>query len=211
MNRRLRTARPGLLFFLLLTGLFLAALSSTACAARQEADLRAQPQSAGVGKSKVKPSTQRQPKQPGASQPRTTDSAETRPQAAVSGTAGTGPAGAGTIGGGVVVQRMLTGAGRDATTVQPESGFTLRVPDQVWAGEPFSIVFGASGLQKLEVNWNGKRLALTPEPSGNPCQALLAVSLTEKSASLPLVINVFWKDGRINKEAETGKDCQVES
>jgi murein DD-endopeptidase MepM/ murein hydrolase activator NlpD len=159
-------------FFSLLAGLLLAALIGTGCAAAQR------------------------PYAPAPDQPRGTAA----PEAVVSHPAG-GQTGR-LFDSGVrvyepsAVQRMLAGAGRDAAQEQPERGFSLQVPDRVWAGEPFFVSFGASGLQKLHIAWNGKGLSLAPDRDGAACGALLAVSLTEKAVSLPLVMRARWADGR---------------
>ena len=107
------------------------------------------------------------------------------------------PSSASTADANVIVKKLLLSAGRNADAQQPETGFSLRVPDQIWAGEPFPILFGGEGLQKVVVHWKGKSLALTPGADQSPCQALLATSLAEKEASLPLGLTVHWANGKV--------------
>ena len=162
-------------FFSLLAGLLLAALIGTGCAAGQRpyAPASDQPQDAAASLAAVSPQAGGQTNKPSV---RASRNPETVRQSAV--------------------QRMLAGAGRDAVQEQPERAFSLQVPDRVWAGEPFFVSFGASGLQKLSIAWNGKGLILVPNRDGAACGALLAVALTEKAVSLPLVMRARWADGR---------------
>ena len=186
--------------FLFVAVLLLAALIGTGCAAgpKPQADAPARPQSAVKPPVAVSPPAARQTPQPAVP--------PARPAAPA---AKASPAGQSTV------QRMLAGAGRDAAREQPELGFALHVPDRVWAGEPFPVSFGGSGLQKLDIAWNGKRLSLTPDRDGAACQALLAVALTEKGASLPLVMRAQWADGKVEEfaaELPVGKrDYPVQS
>jgi murein DD-endopeptidase MepM/ murein hydrolase activator NlpD len=83
----------------------------------------------------------------------------------------------------------------------PFSSRGLFVPETIWAGEPFLISFGAEGLRSLEVIWNGKRLAFAPQAGEETCPVLLAVSLTEKAASLPLILQARWTDGTTRRYA----------
>ena len=94
------------------------------------------------------------------------------------------------------VAEMLLGAGRNPDAAQPESTFLLEVPDHLWAGDPFAVTFGASGLQKLVIQWRGKTLSLTPSANDPVCRAILAVPLGEKAAAIPLLLQAHWADGR---------------
>ena len=171
-----------------LTVLLLTVLVGAGCAGKSEPGPEVGPpvraESSGVAESAPQPTTPPQVEPPAEPQqqakPRT---AKTSPPAARP------PA----------AQRMLSHAGRDPGQPQPESGFTLQVPDRVWTGQPFPVAFGASGLQKLAVYWRGKTLTLTPEKDGEACRALLAVPLTEKAASIPLTMNAYWADGKVEE------------
>lgn len=183
MRQGMRMTR-GPFSFLLLAGLLLAALTGAGCAAgpKAQADAPARSQSAAKPSVAVPP-----PAEPRTAQPTTPPA---RPAAKAPAVAGQS-----------AVQRMLAGAGRNAAHEQPELGFALHVPDRVWAGEAFPVSFGASGLQKLDIAWNGKRLSLTPDRDGAACQALLAVALTEKAASMPLTMRAQWADGKVEEFA----------
>ena len=173
------------LAFLILAGLLLAALFGQGCATGQKSYSLAPfwgpttAEAAAADQSKPKKRARKQ----AASPARTAGTAEKRAAPA-------GPS---------AVQLLLASAGRDASLPQPEAGFALQAPDRAWAGEPFLVSFAAAGLRSLEVQWNGKRLTLSPERDGGACQALLAVSLTEKAASLPLVLSARWADGRVER------------
>ena len=172
--------------FPLLAALLLTALIGAGCAAgpKPQADAPARPQSAAKPSVAASPPAGPQTPQPAAPPARPSAASVKAPAAGQS-----------------AVQRMLAGAGRNAAHEQPELGFVLHVPDRVWAGEPFPVSFGASGLQKLDIAWNGKRLSLTPDRDGAACQALLAVSLTEKAGTLPLAMRAQWADGRVEEFA----------
>lgn len=180
----------GTFFFSALAGLLLVSLIGAGCAGGRNSQADSPVRSA----TEVLPSAGPRAAKPAA------------PPTAATGTAGTvgavgksPAAGVAEAGGQSVVRRMLSGAGRDASREQPEPGFALQVPDRVWAGEPFPVSFGASGLQRLDIVWKDKRLTLTPDSDGTPCQALLAVSLAEKKASLPLTMRVRWADGKVEE------------
>ena len=179
--RQIRKAHRGPWSFPALAGLLLVVMISAGCAAAQkpQAAPPAESRSSALSASGTQSQAQPQSKKPEASPPRTAGAAAKPSEKAV--------------------RQLLSGAGRDAGKAQPEAGFSLQVPDRVWAGEPFLVAFGASGLQKLEVKWNGKQLVLTPEKNGAACQALLAVSLTEKDSSLPLVMSAYWPDGKVER------------
>ena len=183
----MRKSYGKLLAFLILAGLLLAALFGQGCATGQKSYSLAPfwGPAAAKAASADQPRTKKRTRKQAASSARTAGAAEKRDVPA-------GPS---------AVQLLLASAGRDASQPQPEAGFALQVPNRVWAGEPFPISFAATGLRSLEVQWNGKRIAISPERDGGACQALLAVSLTEKSASLPLSLSVRWADGRVERFA----------
>lgn len=182
----MRKSHGKLLAFLILAGLLLAALFGQGCATGQKSYSLAPFWGPATAKaaSADRPESKKSKKwKQGASSARAAGAAEKNAAPA-------GPSSA---------QRLLASAGRDASRPQPEAGFALQVPNRTWAGEPFLISFAAAGLRSLEVQWNGKRLDLSPERDGAACQALLAVSLTEKAASLPLSLSARWADGRVER------------
>ena len=102
--------------------------------------------------------------------------------------------------------QMLQNAGRSAEGPQPEQGFILQVPAEVWAGDPFLVRIGGTGLQKAVIEWRGKTLTIAPgkgNQAATSCEALLPVDLDEKLPKLPLTIKATWASGK--QETFTGE------
>lgn len=179
----MRKSHGKLLTFFILAGLLLAALFGQGCATGQKSYSLAPFWGPATAKAASAGQPESKKRKQAASPARRAGTAE-KPAA---------PAGPS------AVRLLLASAGRDASQPQPEAGFALQVPNRIWAGEPFPISFAAVGLRSLDVQWNGKRLAISPERDGGACQALLAVSLTEKADSLPLSLSARWADGRVER------------
>ena len=182
----MRKSHGKLLAFFILAGLLLAALFGQGCATGQKSYSLAP----FWGPATAKAASAGQPESEKSKKRKQSDSPARTAGTAEKPIAPAGPS---------AVHLLLASAGRDASQPQPEAGFALQVPSRIWAGEPFLISFAAAGLRSLEVQWNGKRLAISPERDGGACQALLAVSLAEKSASLPLSLSTRWADGRVER------------
>ncbi len=95
--------------------------------------------------------------------------------------------------------QLLLSAGRAPAGPQPEAGFVLAVPGEVFAGEPFAVRFGADGLQTVTIAFRGKSLTLRPGQAGQPsgvCEAMFSVPLKEAAPVLPITFTAQWENGK---------------
>ena len=99
-----------------------------------------------------------------------------------------------------VAGQLLASAGRNPAGPQPEAGFTLFVPDKVWAGEPFLLQAGGQGLRKITVAWRDKTVSVQPGVNGQvqgSAMAMLSVLQKQAEKSLPIVLTLEWDSGSV--------------